>query len=283
YSPFRHFRLVEASKLLEVQTQHQHDRITVIPFDKNGQDLGSFLRSLVPARRARARSGRTAAGKTNLSVFWERYALEGITVVVPPREEDEILRGQHGFAYLGLIMFLQGVAPIIPVSATVTTQVAAEERLRNLLSFTGPIPNMFSREMLARPEIAYRFDGHDLVDVNDLEFRLTAVLDPQQYPLVDYGLITCIRNPWDSTKSVLVAAGCFAWGSQAAIRVLADEESITWILKHAGGDPFQVICRAEVDSKRSISALTLLDRHPDRGARRKTFRRLPDRLRISSA
>jgi SIR2-like protein len=56
-SPFRHFRLVESSKISEVEAQHQHDRITVIPFDKDGQDLGSFLRSLVPTRRTGARRG----------------------------------------------------------------------------------------------------------------------------------------------------------------------------------------------------------------------------------
>lgn len=271
--PRRHFRLVKTADLNEAREIHAQDRIMLIPFDEHGTDLTAFLQALRP--KSSGHKLRRAISRPGTLAFWQRYALDGITLVVPPREEDEILRGQHGFAYLGLVLFLQRVAAIIPVSAVVSTEVVKDysaERTRNLLSFTGPIPNEFSALVLQDPRLFYGFNDHDILNRDGPSLHFAAEFKGGDWPTVDYGLVTCMRSPWAPSKFVLVAAGCFAWGTQAAMRILADDDALTWIYERASGEPFQVICRAEVDAQQNIMNFHLLDCHPNPTLRCDTFR-----------
>jgi hypothetical protein len=194
-----------------------------------------------------------------------------LVIVLPPAEVDPYIKGQQVFSYMGVMGLLDRLSNYTgKLSRVKADKLAESDRRKDILSVTGPIPNILTRYLLQRPEIVYRFEDHAIVSAKDSSWKIEAIRDMNGNVQRDYGIITRMKNPYAANRTILIASGCWGWGTQAALRVLAHPESLNYLNK-SKLEYFQVICTCDVDLELIGLAPHLLDIHPDTSIKQQTL------------
>ncbi|KAA0221970.1 hypothetical protein EDS67_27600 [candidate division KSB1 bacterium] len=111
-----------------------------------------------------------------------------------------------------------------------------------LLLVGGPRHNDITKLLFERVHLPVRFDGHSLVDKDNVRSTPLAI---NQTIIKDYGIIISIPNPFHDNNRIILLAGCHAYGTNAAIRAM------TWpflkeTLKHISSPDYAVVVEALV-------------------------------------
>jgi hypothetical protein len=203
--------------------------------------------------------------------FWRKTLSGGVTLVLPPRENDPQISGQQIHSYIGLLEFLEGIQELHPAYTRARADVITESDLRRvLLSVTGPIPNRVTQHLLARPEVHYTFDDHTIVSRGAGGLSFAPEMRTSDFPSRDYGIITRMKNPYDDTKDAVIACGCWGWGTQAVLRSLVDPSCLQK-LNSVKARYVQAVCTCEIDDNGVAQRPILLDIHPDPSMRVSTI------------
>ena len=130
--------------------------------------------------------------------------------------------------------------------------------------------NRNTRNLLNKSEIIYKFDGHTIINTNNIEHRISPILNAHGVPDRDYGIITRMKNPYCKHKDIVIACGCWGWGTQAALRILRDPVRLKY-LNSINFRYFQIICTVEVDDKLIGLEPSILDIHPEKNIKQNTL------------
>jgi hypothetical protein len=180
--------------------------------------------------------------------FYRPMAGRRLVIVRSPWDVDKVVSGtgiesEFGLRELERVLIKAGCK----TSMERADRVGMVDRSAHMLSVGGPIPNAVSRAVLHGEAIAYRFGegalDHTIVDtrgerLHEAELRGNEVL-------CDYGIVTRVPNPYEPQSDALVAAGCFGWGTHAALIVLSRPQNLR--LFNEVGRYFQAICRCKVE------------------------------------
>jgi hypothetical protein len=214
----------------------------------------AFASELVRHVQSIQAAGWTAEGPLDLSrytakaMFFEAFIDEPLVFVLSPKDIDPVLHGTSIHTFMGTMelyesLTKQGHRP----SRETADHMGPSSKRQHLVVIGGPIPNKMTGYLLSQPELAYEFggeDGHSIVRRGDSSFAITPVRNGDTV-LRDYGILTRMKNPYDRSKDAIIACGSFGWGTQAALRVLSDGESLERLA--LAGRHFQLICTCVVD------------------------------------
>jgi len=205
--------------------------------------------------------------------FFKKNKTEETVLIVPPSDMDQIIKGTQVCDFLGAMeiqdIFSEFGYKLKKVRAN---KISEEEIKHNLISVSGPIPNVVTKFMLELNEIHYKFggsDGHSIINNINPSHELFPQLNEKGNVTYDFGIITRMKNPYEPNKDAIIVCGRFGWGTQAALRILMDKESLIYLNKF--GKYFQVICTCGVDGDCVILKSYLIDLHPDESIRQKTI------------
>lgn len=223
-----------------------------------------------------------------LRPFWGSFIQEGCTLVLPTKdhtrtdEQPEWMRTMF-LDYLGVARLMEELNIVFDettVSWSQSDEISQELRTQNLISVAGPQPNRITATILNQPEVVYRFpESTDSSSIGDYEGRIVAADDteiefkPREQDgnvIRDVGIITKIRNPYNTDTSAIVACGVWGWGTKAGFELLTDEETLDYLIEN-GGEYFQVVFTVEIDEHNRTAQPHLLDLHPDKDLRQKTI------------
>ncbi len=204
--------------------------------------------------------------------FFESFAEDDIVLVLSPHDVDSVVRSTAIHSFLGvlqLVEFLDNQG--YRVRKERADRIGADALAEPLISVGGPIPNKVSRFLLEQSEIVYGFgdeDGHTIVSSRDPGFRIDPIRTGETVTR-DFGILTRMKNPYDKERDAIVACGTFGWGTQAALRVLTDGQSLEYLARF--GRHFQVICTCLVDEDQIATDAHLLDVIADSDVGRQTI------------
>jgi hypothetical protein len=209
--------------------------------------------------------------------FFETFAEDELLIVLPPHDVDRDVEATAIHQFFGVMDLHEALArQNYTVKRERADRLGADELRSPLISVGGPIPNKVSKFLFEQPEIIFRFGGsggHSIVSTRDPDFNVEANRREKEVSR-DYGILTRMKNPYNKDRDAIVAAGVFGWGTQAALRILTDSES----LEHLGGigQHFQVICTCRVDEDGIGTDPQLLDLIQDPSLRLQTITQLYD-------
>lgn len=182
--------------------------------------------------------------------FWDSIFKGGLVIVTPGSEEEANVKSQV-FDFLGLDelkthvinKYYQG-----KYKQTTCENVSTEWLNRNLLLVAGPIPNTTTRHILNQENksVRYYFNGNNIIDKEDANGTIQASIGSQGSPLIDYGIISKLRNPFNRNKWVVIACGMYGWGTYAALIALAKKDILDIIRQHAENKEFQVLVQTRI-------------------------------------
>jgi len=204
----------------------------------------------------------------HLRKFFKKLSREETIFVVPPVDVDPELKGTQVFDFLGL-MDLQNTFNKLGYKFKIarSDKISEDELRHNLISVGGPISNEVTKFLLEQGELIYtgtysteppkRF----IYSKEDPKLKFEPSRNDKGLITRDYGLITRMRNPYNRSKDVIVACGCYGWGTQAAIRILKDVGSLSYL--NRAGQWFQVVCYCDIDENKVGTEPCLLDLLPN--------------------
>ena len=203
--------------------------------------------------------------------FFETFAEDEVLIVLPPTFPEKVVPETTIHAFFG-VMELQDALnrQNYQVRRERADRVGNDALNSPVISVTGPVTSRVSKFLLEQPEIVYRFggpDGHAIINTKDEKVLVEAKRNGGTVAR-DYGILTRMRNPYNKERDAIVAAGCFGWGTQAALRVLTDPESLDFLGKVA--QHFQVICTCLIDEDQVGTEPQLLDLIQDPSLRQET-------------
>lgn len=198
----------------------------------------------------------------HIRVFFKNFSKEEICIVVPPADVDPIIKGTQILDFLGIMeiqeMFTSQGFKLRRIRAD---KIAENDKKSNLLLIGGPIPNPVTKSLLERKEIVYKFggpDGHSII--NDKGLKIDPRMERGRITH-DLGIITRMKNPYNPDKDVIMVCGSYGWGTQAALKILKDRDSLKYLNQY--NQHFQIICTCEVDEDNVGLKPHLLDLCPD--------------------
>lgn len=219
--------------------------------------------------------------RQKLRPFWGEFISQNCTLVLPIKDHTQIednpewIRTMYldYFSMATLQLELEAAFGSIDISWTQSDTVSQQQLNHNLISVAGPQPNRVTATLLEQPEIVYRFpENSDNTTVGDyigqivsvgLNHERTYQPETQDGDVVrDVGVITKMRNPYNTEKDAVFACGIWGWGTLAGFKLLTDETTINY-LSDEGGEYFQVIYTVEIDEEGQMTEPHLLDLHPD--------------------
>ena len=211
--------------------------------------------------------------KRHLRAFFNNFDREETILIIPPADIDPVLKETQVFDFLGA-MELQDMFSRLgyKLKRVRADKIAEDELKHNLVSVSGPIPNKVTRFLLNQNEIVYAFggsDGHSIINKSNSEKRFDPWKKDGVYITRDFGMITKMKNPYNPDKDVIIACGSFGWGTQAALRILADPVSLKYL--NSFGQYFQILCTCGVDEDKVGLKPYLVDLCPDDSLRQETI------------
>lgn len=262
-------------------------RAVFYDFDPDALDQGTYVQQIVAHVRALDEAGWKAEGPVDFSAlaqqgrqnrFFETFAEDEVLILMPPRDVDKIVPGTAIHSFFGVMELSEALTRQgYRVRKERADQVGADALRMPLISAAGPVSSKVSKFLLNQPEIIYSFggpDGHTISSNRNPEFAIDAVRAGEAVTR-DFGVVTRMRNPYNKARDAIVVSGCFGWGTQAALRVLTDTESLEFLTTM--GQHFQVICTCLVDEDSVGTDAQLLDISRDPSMVRQTFVTLYDR------
>lgn len=191
----------------------------------------------------------------DIRVFFKKYRKYQLLILVPPKDIDLQIKGTITNDYLGMANF-RSFCDKYRINTTLTKAncVSQNDCKNNLLSLAGPIPNDKTRFFFDFEEIKYCFGGkneHSIIDKKSNKDLYSSEITEGKIK-TDYGIITRMKNPYNKDNDVLITAGCYGFGTQAAIESLAEIPILKFLNKQKHYY-FQVIVKCKVDSDSNIS------------------------------
>lgn len=188
--------------------------------------------------------------RTPLTRFWDPMFVGGLRIITPYEEKEAEIKSQV-LDFQGLAILREALEKHYRGRCVQTdcTNVSPEDLRRNLLLVAGPIPNEVTRHFLnpTNEKVRYYFRGNDIVDGYNPDFALHVELQRRgMYPVVDYGIISRLVNPFDRTKFVIISSGMYGWGTYAGLVALAKEDNLRFLLENARTGEFQILVKVGV-------------------------------------
>lgn len=90
---------------------------------------------------------------------------------------------------------------------------------QNLLLVGGPINNETSALIKSKLSLPFEFEGFDLIN-NHRGEKFSPTMDNNNQVTKDFGSISVFANPFNSHSTICMVSGCFAHGTNAALRSL---------------------------------------------------------------
>jgi hypothetical protein len=130
------------------------------------------------------------------------------------------------------------------------TEVRAEgAQRRNMILIGGPITNMISADVNDFLEINFRW--HE-------GWKIYSKLSKTEYDDEDLGVICKIRNPWDSTKVIILLAGLKFEGTKSCI--IAITQKFEKLLKdYEHGDYHAIIRGLDRDGDGKVDDIEVIE------------------------
>lgn len=152
--------------------------------------------------------------------------------------------GVVGMGDIGALVEIEAQLRMLGFAGAITEskQLSPRELSSDLVLIGGPVANAVTRTMMAKLHGTISFDfaedpEHEAAVVHDL--RTSRVLIPQYeesgYPVTDHALIIRTPNPLaPDTSELVIVAGCFEHGTEAAAEKLGDRKFLRRIkrMKH---------------------------------------------------
>lgn len=202
---------------------------------KVGQAIGRYVRTDRHIRR-----------------FYKRMIGETVLLVVSSGIDPDSVRQSRKQSAVGahnLERVLTRCGCTTPMEQSAAVVRANDLRRQHMLVIGGPVPNDVSRQEFDREKVVFRFggsDGHAIVRKSG-ELVVAAEFGPSRETVTrDFGIITRLPNRFNPEKDVLLACGCFEWGTRAALDLLADSATLRWLNSHTNRY-FQVVCECRVE------------------------------------
>lgn len=198
--------------------------------------------------------------------FWTPFIADGGTIVLEVGDKHVAHQGE--LEYAKNINGVRGIYELIPslVQLGVKFRIdnAVDAGLRkgtNLILDGSPTGNTLTKEVVEQPQVKAKLryvNGQS----SDLYRRWLRPIsgkgrryktryepspavpggpDPKSRILQDYGYLTRITNPYDPSKTCLIASGNHGAGTYGCMRVLSSPEFLSEILDKAGDQEFQAI------------------------------------------
>lgn len=189
----------------------------------------------------------------NQTKFWDPIMRSGFVIVTPAEEKEAHIKSQvldfQGLDELKLQViykYYQG-----KYKQTTCDNIPNEWLQRNLLLVAGPIPNTITRHILNKNNnsVRYYFDGNTIIDKKKTKKVIQADISNIGYPLIDYGIISRLRNPFNRKKWVVVLSGMFGWGTYASLVSVTTKDILEYINKHTKNNEFQVLVLTHVHDR----------------------------------
>lgn len=197
-----------------------------------------------------------------IKLFYQNYFKEEFYIVIPPKDVDTIRHGTQNLDFIGAMEIQEMFTNIgISVKRVTSKNISENEKKNNLLLVGGPIPNCLVESLFDSKEIVYKFggeNGHSIINNKKLEMSPQIEEGQKKY---DLGIITRMKNPYNTDNDIIIACGAFGWGTQAALRILKDKDSLEYL--NGSYQHFQVLCMCEIDKAGVSLKPYLLDLCPD--------------------
>jgi len=117
----------------------------------------------------------------------------------------------------------------------------------NLLLVGGPGANSITRDILERIPVRYKFNDDAIIDITNVNFYRKPDIKDNNLSK-DYGVITKCYNPYNEKKYVIIAMGCYGWGTWASLKATLDPAIVKFLTKK-NADLYQVLVSIEVYDK----------------------------------
>jgi len=199
-------------------------------------------------------------------LFYQKFFKSEFYIVVPPADIDPIHPGTQSLDFIGAMEIQEMLTNFgISVKRVTSDKISDNEKKNNLLLVGGPIPNSLVTSLFDRKEIVYKFggeDGHSIINNKGLEINPQIKEGQKKF---DLGIITRIKNPYNIDNDIIISCGSYGWGTQAALRILKDKDSLEYL--NGLYQYFQVLCICEIDKSNDSLKPYLLDLYPDESLR----------------
>lgn len=182
--------------------------------------------------------------------FWNPLFKDKLIIITPAEEKEKIIKSQVlDFEGLNKLM---GIFHKYYRNRFIQTncEVVSQEMLNhNLLLIAGPIPNSITRHIFKshKDNLRYNFEGNDIIDRENPSKPIKVDFPKgKDHPTTDYGIISCITNPFNHQKKVLISSGAYGWGTYAGQVALTDKESLKKLIDTTKQKDFQILVKIGV-------------------------------------
>ena len=181
------------------------------------------------------------------SKFLSEFSEETI-IVVPNYNgyEEESLR--KGYGDYNAASSIQSAIKKFNNNAKIIDERFAEPKLaENIILVGGPITNQLTREILKF--FPYNFEGHSIVKTDG-----TIRIEPSKNSKEDCGMLIMANNPKNKNKKIVIAAGCYGYGTLIVSEAISDPNYAKIIKKflknnNIKGD-FMIILRGKIENNK---------------------------------
>ena len=184
--------------------------------------------------------------------FWGKLVTPSLSIVTSAEEAEPKIRSQifDATAVADLEAFLKRLFPGKSRRYTCNESVIGMLN-ENVLLVGGPIANELTRDLFKKQtQLAYKFDGNDIL--NTATGTKTAPEFDGSDIVKDYGMITRCSNTFSEEKEALVVAGCYGWGTHAALNALLNSSYLKQLVKKKSPH-FQVLVSVAVRKKLPVN------------------------------
>jgi hypothetical protein len=187
----------------------------------------------------------------------------GLVIITPAQEEEPEIKSQV-LDFQGLEVLKGVFQQYYPklYKQTSCNDVNRDTLNNHLLLVAGPVANTVTKHIL-KPEnnsVRYYFKDHSIVDKYHPEVSLTEELIQQgMYPEFDYGIISFLKNPFNSKKHVIISSGVYGWGTYGGLLVISDKEKLKFLNETTKGRDFQVLVKVGIYKRLPEEPILLTD------------------------
>jgi hypothetical protein len=143
--------------------------------------------------------------------------------------------------------------------------VASREREQNLVLIGGPKPNMLVKAVLESSKTQLTFDEPEpyVFSLSDGATDVRYVPERRNGTVAkDFGMIISTPNPFaaDQQSRVLIFAGCYGYGTWAAVRLASTHDSL--LLRNtvaSSGAPFETVVQVDVVGSEPATATFVVE------------------------
>lgn len=188
--------------------------------------------------------------------FWKPFVTSDLKIVTSifGKEEHYILE-RSGLVGVGDMWALDGLrrqlerAGVDRLPIVSSHQLTGLERQGNLILVGGPHSNRVTAEVMRRLPVTFTYGPEEVHDANIYDSLtgevMGCVLDSEGQLALDQGILIRAVNPFNRDRNVIILAGSFGYGTNAAVRLLARPEILTHTVV-AQGHSFEAVYCVEV-------------------------------------